>query len=220
MVDGIDGIFAMRDGGEVEDWVKVGQRIVARVVAEGPFLAQRLFRINVSLQHDVGVGRHFQVAGLAPDEFGGFLAEVAGEHELVQAVGQRRRGAEGIDRVASKEHRHRHARAGLVVTPAVPCADLLQLPMHPGGALVIDLHPIHANVALARIGVLRHHAGQRDKAAAVQGPALLDGQVQQSGTGVAPVLVPRYLAGACALEDVGRFGPRLGARRTGPRTCG
>ena len=37
----MDGVFAMRDGGDVEDRIRLGQRVVAGVVAERAFVAQR-----------------------------------------------------------------------------------------------------------------------------------------------------------------------------------
>ena len=46
-----------------------------------------------------------------------------------------------------------HARAGFVITPAVARADLLQLPVHAGGAVVVNLDAIHADVALAGVRV-------------------------------------------------------------------
>ena len=53
-------------------------------------------------------------------------------------------------------------------------ADLLQLPVHAGGAVVVNLDAIHADVALAGVGVFGDDAGQRDEAAAVERPAFLD----------------------------------------------
>ena len=37
---------------------------------------------------------------------------------------------------------------------------------------VVDLHAVHAHVALAGAGIAGDHAGERDEAAAVEGPAL------------------------------------------------
>ena len=204
----------MRDGGDVEDRIRLGQRVIAGVVAKRPFLAQRLLRVHVAFDDKVRVGRHFQVVGLALDQFDGLLAQIAGEQELIQAVGQRRGGAEGEHRVAAEEHRHGHARAGFVVTPPMPRADLLQLPVHAGGALVIDLHAIHADVALAGIRVLRDHARQRDEAPAVQRPALLDGQIQQSWAGGSRVPTwPRTRWDSRpTLRMSGALRPGLGAR--------
>src|SRR5439155_12212828 len=57
-------------------------------------------------------------------------------------------------------------------------SDLLPLPMHPGGALVIDLQSIHAYVALAGIRIARDYAGHGDKAAGVFRPALQDRKIE------------------------------------------
>ncbi len=54
--------------------------------------------------------------------------------------------------------------------------NFLPLPVHAGGLAVVDLHAIHADVALAGARVARVHAGQRDEAAAIVGPALEDGE--------------------------------------------
>src|SRR5690349_23874463 len=61
----------------------------------------------------------------------------------------------------------------------MPCADFLQLPMHAGRALIVNLHPIHADVALARIWILCHDARQRNETAPIERPTFLDGKIQQ-----------------------------------------
>ncbi len=65
----------------------------------------------------------------------------------------------------------RHPLAGFVVALAVARGDLVQLPVHPGGASVENLHAVHADVAVARVGVLRVDGRERDERAAVLGPA-------------------------------------------------
>jgi len=56
---GIDGVSAVRDGGDVEDRIRLGQRLAAGVVAERAFVAQRHGRINLEFP---------QVPGVCPDE--------------------------------------------------------------------------------------------------------------------------------------------------------
>ncbi len=59
---GIDGVFAVRDGGNVEDGIRLGQGVLTGVVAERAFFAQRLARVNVAFDDDVGVEQNrFQV---------------------------------------------------------------------------------------------------------------------------------------------------------------
>ena len=55
---------------------------------------------------------------------------------------------------------------------------LLALPVHAGGLAVVDLHAVHAEVALAGFGVARGDAGEGDEAAAVLRPGLEDGEFQ------------------------------------------
>jgi len=54
----IDGVLPMRDGCDVKDGIRLGQRVVAGVVAERAFVAQRLARINVAFDDEVGVGQN------------------------------------------------------------------------------------------------------------------------------------------------------------------
>ena len=56
---------------------------------------------------------------------------------------------------------------------------LVRLPVHAGGALVEDLHAVHAAVALAGIGIAREHHRQRDEAAAILRPALQHRIIEQ-----------------------------------------
>ena len=51
---------------------------------------------------------------------------------------------------------------------------LLALPVHAGGLAVVDLHAVHADVALAGAGVAGVDAGQGDKSPAIVRPALQD----------------------------------------------
>jgi len=55
--DGINGVLAVRVGGDVEDGIRLGQRVVAGVVAERAFVAQRLGRVNVAFDDEVRVGQ-------------------------------------------------------------------------------------------------------------------------------------------------------------------
>src|SRR5688572_23243774 len=51
-VGGLDGVFAVRDGGDVEDGMWLGQRVVAGVVAQRAFVAPRLARVNVAFDDE------------------------------------------------------------------------------------------------------------------------------------------------------------------------
>ena len=58
-------------------------------------------------------------------------------------------------------------------------AMLLALPVHAGAALVVDLHAIGADVALAGLRIFRDHRRQGDEAAAIERPALQDRKIEQ-----------------------------------------
>ena len=58
-------------------------------------------------------------------------------------------------------------------------ADFLPLPVHARGALVVNLHAIHADIALAGFRVAGDHARQGDEASGILRPALQDGKVVQ-----------------------------------------
>ena len=82
--------------------------------------------------------------------------------------------------------------------------DLLPLPVHPGGLAVVDLHPVHSDVALARARVAGDDAGQGNEAAAVVRPALEDGELVQIELVAAAVLVRMQddlLAGSLLTAD-------------------
>ena len=78
----------MRYGSQVEYRIVFSERIVAGMVAEGPFRAQ-LARDDVPFQHDLGVRRHFKVDGLALDHLHGFASDDARNCNLVH-VGRER----------------------------------------------------------------------------------------------------------------------------------
>src|ERR1700688_2079216 len=58
-------------------------------------------------------------------------------------------------------------------------SDLLSLPMHARGALVVNLHAVHPHVAFARLRITRSYAGQSNESARVFRPALQDREVEQ-----------------------------------------
>src|ERR1700744_2301726 len=52
---GIDGIFAVRDGGDMESRIKIGQGVVAGMVAEGAFPNEVFGGIHVAFYDKVGI---------------------------------------------------------------------------------------------------------------------------------------------------------------------
>ena len=55
----------------------------------------------------------------------------------------------------------------------------LALPVHAGGLGVVDLHAVHADVALAGFGITRDDARESDEWAAVLRPGFEDGKVEE-----------------------------------------
>ncbi len=171
----IDRPRAPGERGEVKHGVVARQRVVARVIAERAF-APALGGVHVSLQDDLGLRRHLQLDRPAGHELHPVAAQPAGEDDLVDSG--RQGGGGGVDhrRVAAERDRHRHARGGPML---VLGAALVRLPVHAERAIVEHLQPIHPDVARAGDGIAREHAGQRDVAAAVAGPAFQDRQCRQ-----------------------------------------
>ena len=155
---GINGVLAMRDGRDVKHRIRLGQCVIAGVIAKRPFVAQRLGRINVTFDDEVGVGGDFEIVRLALHEFDRFLPQITSEEKFIQAVRQRCGGGEGKHRVTADENGDRHALALFVITTAMTRGDFLQLPVHAGGFVVVNLDAIHAEIPLAGIRVARDHA--------------------------------------------------------------
>ena len=148
------------------------------MVAERSFHAP-LGRIHVALQHDLGVRRHAMIHRLAPHHVNGLAAQKAREHHLVYAGWQRR--GRRIDRRRRRAEHHRHLQPLLLAlgVPVVLGAALVQVPVHTERLIVEDLEPIHADVALAGVRIVREHQRQGDVAAAIVGPALQDRQLRE-----------------------------------------
>ena len=60
--------------------------------------------------------------------------------------------------------------------------NFLPLPVHAGGLAIVDLHAIHADVALPcrRTRIAGDDAREGDEAAAILGPALQDGKIEDA----------------------------------------
>ena len=108
-----------------------------------------------------------------------FRAQETGEKNFVQPIRQRRGRGESVGRIAAERDRHRHPLAAFVVTFAVARADLVHLPVHPGRAIVVNLHPIHAEIARAGFGIAGVHVRQGDETPAILRPAFQDRQIAQ-----------------------------------------
>ena len=70
---GIDGVAPHRDRREPEDRERLGRRVVAGVVSKGPLLGQ-LVLVDVTLENDLRVRRHFEIDRLRLHELDGLAA--------------------------------------------------------------------------------------------------------------------------------------------------
>ena len=79
----------------------------------------------------------------------------------------------------------------------------LALPVHAGGLAVVDLHAVHAHVALSGFGVAGDDARERDEAAAVERPALEDGElIEREGIAENDFFAGRVFGGNGFGEDI------------------
>ena len=134
----------MGDGRDMEHGIRLRQRVVTGVVSEGTFHPQGFDRIHIPLDDEVGIGRNLEVVGLALDQFDGLFAQIPRQQKFIQAIGQRGCGGEGEHGIATEKDGDGHALTGLVITTAMTRSDLLQLPVHTGRPVVINLDPVHA----------------------------------------------------------------------------
>ena len=59
----------------------------------------------------------------------------------------------------------------------------MDLPVHPGSALVVNLHPVDTDISRARLRITRVDIRQRDKTSTVFGPAFENWKIAQGETG-------------------------------------
>ena len=117
--------------------------------------------------HDLGVGGYLHVHRLALHDLDALVAQEAGEEQFVHARRQRRAG--GIDAGGVRADGHGDLHALLLAALALGVAEvrraaLVNLPVHADGLVVVDLHAIHADVALAGLRVFRVAHRQRQVA--------------------------------------------------------
>src|SRR5262249_18426001 len=93
------------------------------------------------------------------------------EKKLIQSVWQRCSCRESVYGIPTQRDCYRHTLSALVISLAVTGANLVKLPVHSGGGLVIHLHPVEAHVAGPAFWIACVHVGQRDETAAIFRPA-------------------------------------------------
>ena len=154
-----------REGRDVEKRITVFERIEPRMVAEGAFDGFLLRRVDITLDHEVAVGRDINIVGDALHEFHGTAAQEPGQQVFVHVVGHRSRRGVGIDGIAAQRDRNGHPAAQTLVGVVMARSGLVNMPVHTRRTVVEDLHAVHADVAHARFGIDRidHRLGESDQ---------------------------------------------------------
>src|SRR5438093_3627363 len=151
-------------------------------------------RLHITFENEIDVCGHFELNGFTANKLDCFLSQEASKEQFVQSVRQRCSCREGVNRVATECDCDWHAFTAFVITFAVARAYLMKLPMHCGRGLVIDLHPVNADVARAGLRVARMHIWQGNETPAVFWPAFENRKIpQRKGFGIAK-LVHDFLA--------------------------
>ena len=101
--------------------------------------------------------------------------------------GNGRGRGESVGRIAAETDRDRHPFVSFVITFPMARADLVHLPMHASRSVIVDLHPVHADIARPRFRIARVHIRQRHEAPAVFRPAFQDRQIRASENCRGPV---------------------------------
>ena len=99
-------------------------------------------------------------------------AKETGEQAFVGAGRQWRRGHVRVDRIAAQADGQGHPRAGLLVQEKMLAAVVVWMPVHGRRIAAQKLLPIHADIAIAGLGVPGEDLSKSDKPACVLGPAL------------------------------------------------
>ncbi len=141
------------------------------MVAERPLHPQRRRRIDVALDHDIGVRRHLDIDGYPLDKRDAFLAQEPGKQNLIDLVRQGRRGRVNHGRVAAQADRQLQSAGRFFLPLIMTRAHFVQVPMHTGRARIKDLHSIQADVSRAFNGIFGKYHGQGDEGTGVTGPA-------------------------------------------------
>src|SRR5579885_3629017 len=180
----INRLFAACHALHMKDGKLPFERIKTGVIAKWSFGAC-FVQVHEALEHDFRVRRDLQVVGLAGNHFHRLAPQKSSEHHFVKIGRDWQHSRQRRRRVRPNGHAHRNPPCGILRSRAAKmlCSVLLRLPVHTRGPLVIHLHAIHSNVSLARLGILRKHQRERDKAPSILRPCLQDRKIKQIDVG-------------------------------------
>jgi hypothetical protein len=168
----------MGDRGEMKNWIVIEGSIKSGVVAKRSFRAH-LAGLDISFEDEVHVGGNFEIHRFTLHQLHGFFADESGEQDFIESIGQGSGCRESVGRIATNGHCHWHSFAALIISLPVPRPDLVDLPVHAGRLRVVHLHPVHSQVPLTCVRILRVHARKRNESSTVLRPALENRQIKQ-----------------------------------------
>ena len=149
-----DGVLAMRDAGHPEDRAFAPARHIPGELAERA-LGFGLIHQYLALDHDFGMGRHFEINGLAFDHLDRLTADTAGDRQLVGAIACRCHQI--LHRVAADKDRRRHVFAARLVFRVMDrAAPVGRAEQDAGRVLAFDLTAADADIAPPGVRILGH----------------------------------------------------------------
>ncbi|MNS27505.1 hypothetical protein D3C72_594570 [compost metagenome] len=159
-------------------------------------------------QHDLGPGRHRQVAAECLRDFGTRTAQQAGKLVFGQAVGHGGDGAQGGGRVGAQRHGNGEGRAGVGqgVVAKIQRAAAMRQPAHDQLVRPQQLLAVDAQVLPLGVGAARDHQAPGQQGRHVAGPAGLDRQAGQ----VHILAFPNHFLASRALHVLGAHVPQRG----------
>ncbi|CUI45799.1 Uncharacterised protein [Achromobacter xylosoxidans] len=163
-------------------------------------------RQQVAFQHDLGPGRHRQVAAQRLRHLGARAAQQAGELVFGQAVRHRGDRAQRGGRVGAQRHGDGEggARMGQRVVAEIERAAAVRQPAHDELVRAQQLLAVDAQVLAAGVGAARDHQAPGQQRRHVAGPAGLDRQARQ----VHVLAFPDDLLAGRALDVLGAHVPQ------------
>ncbi len=157
---------------------RLDRGVETRVVAERT-LRTAFPRLQPALEHHLGVRRHLQRDGQAVDHLHPLAAQEPGEQVLVDLRRQRGGRRVGHRRVTAERDRHRQPLPAALGDGMMGVGVLVDLPVHADRPGVMALQPVHAKIALTRLGMLRVGQAQVQEHPAVVRPGVHAGQAEQ-----------------------------------------
>ena len=150
------------------------------MVPEGALRAH-FIQIDVALQHNLGIRRHFQVVGLAGHHLHRLAPQEAREHHFVEVRWNRQHSRQCRRRIGANHHAYWNSAFGILRlrSPKMLRSVFLRLPVHSRRPLVVNLHPVHPDISFPGLWIPCKHQRKCDEASAILRPAFENGEGQE-----------------------------------------